>query len=54
MRWDQVILNLPGSQDYDPALPWLMKWDDVVSRIAGGAVTFVDDVRGSGHCLENA
>jgi hypothetical protein len=54
MRWDQVILNLPGSWDYDPALPWLMKWDDVVSQIAGDAVTFVDDIRGSGHCLENA
>jgi hypothetical protein len=21
MRWDRIILNLPGSQDYDPALP---------------------------------
>jgi hypothetical protein len=54
MQWDQIILNLPGSGDYDPTLPWLMKCDDLVNRIAGNAVTFVDDVQGSGHSLENA
>jgi hypothetical protein len=54
MRWDHIILNHRGPQDYDPALPWVTKWDDVVSPTAGDAVTFVEDVRGSGHSLENA
>jgi hypothetical protein len=46
MRWDRVILNLPGSVDYNPALPWVMKWDHVVNQIAGNAVIFVDNIRG--------
>jgi hypothetical protein len=54
MQWDQIILNLPGSSTYDLTLPWLIKWDKVVNTIAGDAVTFVDNVRGSGHSLENA
>ena len=24
-RWEQLCLNLPGSQSYDPALPWVSK-----------------------------
>jgi hypothetical protein len=48
MRWDRVILNLPGSADYDPALLWVTKWEDVVNQISGNAV----NVGGSGHSLE--
>jgi hypothetical protein len=25
-RWDSVVLNLPGSQDYDPSKPWVAKY----------------------------
>eukprot|EP00980_Cylindrotheca_fusiformis_P016627 scaffold4978_cov106-Cylindrotheca_fusiformis.AAC.1 len=24
-RWDVVRLNLPGSKEYDPTLPWVSK-----------------------------
>ena len=24
-HWDRVVLNLPGSADYNPSLPWVMK-----------------------------
>jgi hypothetical protein len=53
MRWDFVRLNLPGSRNHDPRLPRVMKWCDVVKRIAGDVIGFMDDERGSGHSLEN-
>ena len=54
MRWDEVILNLPGSPGFDPRLPWVYKWDRERQCIAGITVTFVDDGRGSGSSLEHA
>jgi hypothetical protein len=24
-KWDMVWMNLPGSKDYDPTLPWVSK-----------------------------
>jgi hypothetical protein len=54
MRWDSVKLNLPGAPDFDPRLPRVMKWCAQAKRIAGDVICFMDDERGSGHCLENA
>ena len=53
MRYDQVILNCPGSSTYNPSLPRVMKWNDIASAIAGDVVTFVDDLRASGYSFEN-
>lgn len=35
MRWDYVVLNLPGSSKFDPRLPWVMKWDANCNAITG-------------------
>ena len=50
-RWDVVRLNLPGSKNYDPAMPWVSK-----IRLDDGHVTcdlfiYVDDGR---ICAPNA
>jgi hypothetical protein len=52
LRWNEVILNLPGNPAYDPALPRVMKWDKVVNNIAGDIMAFVDDLRASGLSKE--
>lgn len=54
LRYDRVILNLPGMPDFDPSKPNVMKWNDIVDRLAGDIVTFVDDLRASGYDRENA
>ena len=54
LRWDKVILNLPGSETFNPALPWVMKWDSILGRIAGDIVAFVDNLRISGYDEEMA
>jgi hypothetical protein len=43
-RWDKVILNLPGSIDYNPTKPWVYKVreDDVM---AADLFTYCDDLR---------
>jgi hypothetical protein len=41
--WDKVQMNLPGSSEYDPSLPWVSKVRKCDGRIAADAVTFVDD-----------
>ena len=47
-RWDRVRLNLPGSEAYDPSLPWVSKIRDDDGKIAADFKTFVDDNRHSG------
>lgn len=54
LRFDQVVLNLPGMERYDPSLPNVMKWNDRVQRIAGDVITFVDDLRATGYDKENS
>jgi hypothetical protein len=49
MGYDEVRLNLPGSDDYTPTLPKVIKWNRKATSIAGDIVTFVDDLRASGH-----
>ena len=47
--YDCVKLNLPGMATYDPKWPKVMKWNSKVSDIARDVITFVDDVRMTGH-----
>jgi hypothetical protein len=54
LRWDTVILNLPGSPEYDPSKPRVYKWDREVMKMAGELIFFVDDGRASGHSVEHA
>ena len=33
--WDEIILNLPGSSNFDPRLPFVMRWDKIRNCISG-------------------
>jgi hypothetical protein len=44
MGYDEVRLNLPGSDDYTPTLTRVIKWNRKAASIAGDVVTFVDDL----------
>ena len=50
-HWERVLLNLPGSSDYRPDLPWVMKvrFD---GHLACEAFVYVDDGRITGFCRE--
>jgi hypothetical protein len=50
--WDKVILNLPGSPNFDPTHPKVIKWDSKNNWTACDLVVFVDDLRGSGPTVE--
>jgi hypothetical protein len=54
MGYDEVRLNLPGYMDYNPSLPRVMKWNQAAKAISGDVVTSVDDLRASGHSVENS
>ena len=54
MRWDDIVLNLPGDPHYNPSKPRVMKWDNLLAKIAGDILGFVDDLRASGHSREYA
>jgi hypothetical protein len=54
LRWDKIVLNLPGMANFDPRLPWIYKWDSERQCISGAVVTFVDDGRGSGRDKQHA
>ena len=58
MGYDRIRINLPGMAEYDPAFSKIMKWrDDALSpgvgEVTGDVVTFIDDVRITGHSKEN-
>ncbi|KAL7558570.1 hypothetical protein ACA910_013096 [Epithemia clementina (nom. ined.)] len=53
-RFDKVHLNIPGSENYDSTLPWIIRWNVEANALAGDVVTFVDDLRATGHSIENA
>ena len=42
--WKKVLLNFPGSNTYDPSMPWVYKvgWD---SKIAADLYFYIDDGR---------
>ncbi len=48
LRWDKVILNLPGSKDYNPARPWVYKWDEVNNTLSSFFGVYIDDIRTGG------
>jgi hypothetical protein len=54
MGYHEVCLNVPGSSDYNPSLPRVMKWNQAAKAIAGDVFTFVDDLRSSGHSVQNS
>ena len=35
-RWDRIVLNLPGDPDYDPSMPRVYKWNELIKAIAAG------------------
>ena len=45
LRWDRVVLNLIGSENYDPAEPDVYKYDDINKKPAAFFETYVDDIR---------
>ena len=47
-RWDHVIMNLPGNPNYDPGMPRVYKWNNIVSTIACDCKFFCDDFRITG------
>ena len=52
--FDEVRFNIPGSADYSPVRPWVMKWNSRTNSIAGDSVTYMDDIRIVGSSAENA
>jgi hypothetical protein len=45
LRWDYVILNLPGDPADDPTQePWVVKWDATIKNIAGDIVAVINDL----------
>jgi hypothetical protein len=53
-RWDDVVLNLPGSDNYDPSKPWVYKVRLEDGRIAADLFIFVDDLRPTGPSQKEA
>ena len=53
-RWDNVRMNLPGSPDYDPSLPWVAKIRVSDGKVAADLVINVDDLRIMGPSLKEA
>ena len=54
MHWDHTVLNLPGMVSFNPALPWVYRWDNRSQRLAASICAFVDDFRIAGNSVENA
>jgi hypothetical protein len=46
--WDTVKLNLPGTEEYDPSMPWVYRWNSVEEKMASFFGTYIDDIRGGG------
>jgi hypothetical protein len=53
-RWDVVWLNLPGSEDYDPTLPWVSKVRMSDCKIAADLFIYVDDAHSTGSNYEES
>ena len=52
-RWDSVKINLPGTIDYKPGVPWIAKFRRD-GKIAADAHDYVDDLRGTAPTAEDA
>ena len=44
-HWDKVVLNLPGSHDYNPRMSIVYKWNSAANCMAAFFGTYVDDIR---------
>ena len=53
LAWDTVVLNLPGDKDYDPALPWVYRFNSVTKQMANFFGTYIDDIRTGGPSEED-
>jgi hypothetical protein len=53
-RWHSVVLNLLGSEDYDPSRPWVAKYQMEEGVLAADLFIFVDDLRPTGPSREDA
>ena len=51
-KWKSVEMNLPGSESYDPSLPWVFKCR-VDGMIACDIFIYVDDLRPTGPTKED-
>ena len=47
MYWSSIELNMSGTSDYIPSMPWIYKFNDKTKRIDSYVATFVDNVRSS-------
>ena len=45
LRWDNIVLNLPGDLEYKPWMPWVYRWDMLHQRLASFFESYVDDIR---------
>ena len=54
LRWDKVIFNLPGNDNFKPALPNVIKWNSQQNKLAGEVKSYVDDLRAIGWSTEHA
>lgn len=52
-HFDPVHLNLPGSEGYQPALPWVSKINSSTNRLAGDLKSYVNDKRPTGSSYEH-
>ena len=53
-RWDEVVENLPGSDNYDPRKPWVYKIRLDDGHIACDIFIYVDDLRITGWSRSEA
>ena len=45
LKRNKVILNLPGADNFNPSLPFVLKWDSTAKMIATAIRAYVDDLR---------
>eukprot|EP00957_Ditylum_brightwellii_P132859 10131431-Ditylum_brightwellii.AAC.2 len=45
LKWDLIILNLPGNMDYDPTDSWVYKHDMLTGRVANYFGTYIDNIQ---------
>ena len=49
LGWDKVVLNMPGTSEYNPCMPWCYRWNSERQEMPGFFATYVDDIRTGGH-----
>jgi len=51
-HWDDIKLNLPGQQNYDPSKPRLQRLKNAADSLAALIISYVDDMRAAGSSAE--